>query len=70
MKLFKKLLLGLLLLLMGFLIPASAWGVSSLGCLGATVAEYLIPGLGYGVLGQYNKMLVLGGSRWIQLTSI
>ena len=67
MKLFKKLLLGLFLLLTGFLIPVSAWGVSSLGCLGATVAEYLIPGLGYGVLGQYNKMLVLGGSRWIAI---
>ena len=49
------------------LIPSSAWGVSSLTCLGATVAEYLIPGLGYGILGQYDKMLVLGGSRWLAL---
>ncbi len=54
-------------LCVGFLIPVSAWGVSSLGCLGATVAEYLLPGLGYGVLGQYDKMLVLGGSRWLTL---
>ncbi len=49
------------------LIPFSAWGVSSLGCLGATVAEYLIPGLGYGVLGHYDKMIVLGGSRWLAI---
>ena len=45
-------------IIVGILIPYSAWGVSGLGCLGATVAEYLIPGLGYGILGQYDKMLV------------
>ena len=66
---FRKLLLRLFPLLVGFLIPVSAWGVSSYGCLGATVAEYLIPGLGYGVLGYYDKMLVLGGSRWIALNN-
>ena len=49
------------------LVPFSAWGVSSLGCLGATVAEYLIPGLGYAVLGHYDKMIVLGGSRWLAI---
>ena len=48
-------------------IPLSARGVSSLGCLGATVAEYLVPGLGYGVLGYYDKMIVLGGSRWMAI---
>ena len=66
---FRKSLLRLFPLLVGFLIPVSAWGVSSYGCLGATVAEYLIPGLGYGVLGYYDKMLVLGGSRWIALNN-
>ncbi len=49
------------------MIPVSAWGVSAFGCLGATVAEYLIPGLGYGFLGHYDKLLVLGGSRWVVL---
>jgi len=63
----KKIILRLFPLLVGFLIPFSALGVSSIGCLGATIAEYLIPGLGYGVLGHYDKMLVLGGSRWMAI---
>ena len=67
--LYRKLQLRILPLLVGLLIPVSAWGISSYGCLGATVAEYLIPGLGYGVLGYYDKMLVLGGSRWIALNN-
>ena len=66
---FRNLLLRLFPLLVGFLIPVSAWGVSSYGCLGAIVAEYLVPGLGYGVLGYYDKMFVLGGSRWIALNN-
>ncbi len=65
MNLVKKLILRFFPLFVGCLIPFSAWGVSSLGCLGATVAEYLIPGLGYGLLGHYDKMIVLGGSRWM-----
>jgi len=65
--LIKKLKTYLFSVIVGILIPYSAWGVSGLGCLGATVAEYLIPGLGYGILGQYDKMLVLGGSRWLAL---
>ena len=63
----KKFKLYFFSLIVGILIPSSVWGVSGLGCLGATVAEYLIPGLGYGLLGQYDKMLVLGGSRWLAL---
>ena len=63
----KKLKLLIFTMLAGIFIPVSAWGVSSFGCIGATVAEYLIPGLGYGILGHYDKMLVLGGSRWIVL---
>ncbi|MDG1486954.1 MAG: hypothetical protein P8R40_02095, partial [SAR324 cluster bacterium] len=65
MNLVKKLILRFFPLFVACLIPFSAWGVSSLGCLGATVAEYLIPGLGYGLLGHYDKMIVLGGSRWM-----
>ena len=63
----KNLKLLIFTMLAGIFIPVSAWGVSSFGCIGATVAEYLIPGLGYGILGHYDKMLVLGGSRWIVL---
>ena len=67
MVLFKKLKFLIFTILVGIFLPVSAWGVSSLVCTGATVAEYLIPGLGYGVLGQYDKMLFLGGSRWIAI---
>ena len=56
-----------LLIIVSLLIPSNASGVSSLSCLGATVAEYLIPGLGYGILGHYDKMFVLGGARWMSL---
>jgi len=66
---FKKLKLLIFTMLVGIFIPVSAWGVSGFGCIGATVAEYLIPGLGYGILGHYDKMLVLGGSRWIVLNN-
>ena len=65
--LYLKLKLLIFTMLAGIFIPVSAWGVSGFGCIGATVAEYLIPGLGYGILGHYDKMLVLGGSRWIVL---
>ncbi len=55
------------LIIAGVLLPSHASGVTGLSCLGATVAEYLIPGLGYGILGHYDKMLVLGGARWLSL---
>ena len=64
---FRKILLQGFALLACLIIPFSAWGVSSLGCIGATVAEYLLPGLGYGLLGHYDKLLVFGGARWIML---
>ena len=64
---FRKILLQVFLLLTCLIIPFSAWGVSSLGCIGATVAEYLLPGLGYGLLGHYDKLLVFGGARWVVL---
>ena len=61
----KKMKLILLSIFFLISIPLSTSGASSLRCLGATVAEYLIPGLGYGILGHYDKMLILGGARWI-----
>ena len=64
---FRKILLQVFALLACLIIPFSAWGVSSLGCIGATVAEYLLPGLGYGLLGHYDKLLVFGGARWVML---
>ena len=64
---FRKILLQGFSLLVCLIIPFSAWGVSSLGCIGATVAEYLLPGLGYGILGHYDKLLVFGGARWVTL---
>ena len=64
---FRKILLQVFSLLTCLIIPFSAWGVSSLGCIGATVAEYLLPGLGYGLLGHYDKLFVFGGARWVTL---
>ena len=63
----KKVLFQVFSILTCLIIPLSAWGVSSLGCIGATVAEYLLPGLGYGLLGHYDKLLVFGGARWVTL---
>ncbi len=63
----RKILLQGLGIFICLVIPFSAWGVSSIGCIGATVAEYLLPGLGYGFLGHYDKMLVFGGARWVTL---
>ena len=64
---FRKILLQGFALLACLIIPFSARGVSNLGCIGATVAEYLLPGLGYGLLGHYDKLLVFGGARWVIL---
>ena len=36
----------------------------SWACAGYTLAEYLIPGLGYGLMGDFDKMLIFGGLRW------
>ncbi len=63
----RKIQLHGLVIFICIVIPYSAWGVSSIGCIGATVAEYLLPGLGYGFLGHYDKMLVFGGTRWVTL---
>ena len=63
----RKILLYGLGIFICIVIPFSAWGVSNIGCIGATVAEYLLPGLGYGFLGHYDKMLFFGGARWVTL---
>lgn len=34
-------------------------------CWGMGVAEFFVPGLGYALTGQYDKALVIGGSRWV-----
>ena len=36
----------------------------SWACAGYALAEYLIPGLGYGLMGDFDKMLIFGGLRW------
>ncbi len=63
----KKIIQLILPLLFLFTMPFTALGASGWGCFGVTVAEYIIPGLGYGILGQYDKMIVLGGARWMAL---
>jgi len=37
----------------------------SLGCLGAGVTEYFVPGLGFALVGEYDDAVLLGGSRRI-----
>ncbi len=39
--------------------------LSRLGCLGAGAAEAWVPGLGYGISGQWDKTIVFGSSRLI-----
>ena len=37
---------------------------SGLACFGAAVGEYLLPGVGYALLGEYDKAVIFGGLRW------
>ncbi len=57
--------LGLLVLLGTTGAASPTLAVSRLGCFGATLAELVLPGLGYGVLGDWDKALVFGGARWM-----
>ncbi|OGG97916.1 MAG: hypothetical protein A2508_01265 [Candidatus Lambdaproteobacteria bacterium RIFOXYD12_FULL_49_8] len=43
--------------------PSKAWARS--GCFWITAGEIFVPGLGYGVSGQFDKMLLFGGGRWL-----
>jgi len=40
---------------------------SGLVCAGAMLGEYLLPGVGYALLGEYDKAVVFGGMRWAAL---
>ncbi len=57
--------LFLLLAVSVFLSNSSLFAVGRLGCLGAGMAEYLVPGLGYALTKQWDKAIFLGGARWI-----
>ncbi|MDX2471575.1 MAG: CPBP family intramembrane metalloprotease [SAR324 cluster bacterium] len=41
----------------------NALAISNLGCVGAGLAETFVPGLGFGLTGSYDKMLLFGGGR-------
>ncbi|MGK5092078.1 CPBP family intramembrane glutamic endopeptidase [Deltaproteobacteria bacterium TL4] len=45
-------------------IPSTAWSVSTAGCIFAGIGELAVPGLGYAVLGNWDKAITLGGLRW------
>ncbi len=63
----RLLVLALLVFLGSLGAPSPTYAVSRLGCFGATLAELMIPGLGYGILGDWDKALVFGGARWMTL---
>jgi hypothetical protein len=44
---------------------SSAQAVSRWGCLGMGLAEVWVPGLGYALTRQWDKALILGGTRWV-----
>ena len=44
--------------------PPSGYALSSWECFGAGAAELFIPGLGYALTAQFDKTLIIGGSRW------
>ena len=44
-----------------------SYAISKWSCIGAFTGEVIFPGLGYGLLGYYDKMLIFGGSRWASL---
>ena len=39
--------------------------MGKLACFGVGALEYIVPGAGYGITGQWDKVLLMGGSRWI-----
>jgi len=48
------------------MMPASA--INKWGCLGLGAAELWVPGLGYAISRQWDKALILGGTRWVTST--
>jgi len=58
----------ILSVLLWFSLTTQLSAVSRLGCLGAGVAEYLVPGTGYLLTKQWDKAVAFGGVRWIALS--
>lgn len=59
-----------MLLIIGIAILSSgnaAYAVSNMKCLGASMLEFFLPGVGYVYLDQYDKAVLLGGGRWTTL---
>ena len=54
----------ILMFILLILHPGGAYAASGWSCFGATLAEWVLPGLGYGLLGHYDKMFVFGSARW------
>ncbi|MCP4298500.1 MAG: CPBP family intramembrane metalloprotease [Proteobacteria bacterium] len=61
----KKTVLGFVALFILIVYPdSSLYAISRLKCLGAGLAELYIPGMGYAITRQWDKAVILGGSRW------
>ena len=43
---------------------SSANAADDWACAGVSLAELVFPGLGYGLMGDFDKMLIFGGLRW------
>ncbi len=59
------LILVLLILFCVLFFTSSTLAMNRLGCLGAGLTEYFVPGLGYALARQWDKAIVMGGARWI-----
>lgn len=61
----KNKLVSSILLMFFFLFGFSGVSQASWGCTFTAIGEYFLPGLGYAITGQYGKMALFGGGRWI-----
>lgn len=60
----------ILSVLLWFFFTIQLSAVSRLECLGAGVAEYIVPGSGYLLTEQWDKAAVFGGIRWMALSKV
>jgi len=55
---------GILLSFAQFVHPTTSLAMGTGSCWGIAAGETFVPGLGFGLSGQFGKMAVIGGGRW------
>ena len=55
---------GLAGLFLFMMISGQTRAAGDWACVGYSLAELVLPGLGYGLMGDFDKMLIFGGLRW------